>query len=73
MSTNIFTKWFCCCAAVKDNLIIPYKEMTAIQQKHRIKILWKKARKVLLVTRLKMAVGSFSKQKVNEDLDDFDY
>ena len=69
----MFTKWFCCCADVKDELIIPYKEMTTIQQKHHIKVLWKKARKVLLVTRLKMAVGSFSKQKNNEDIDDFDY
>jgi hypothetical protein len=47
--------------------------MTPIQKKHRIKVLWKKARKVLYVTRWKMAIGSFSKQKVNDDIDDFDY
>ncbi len=48
--------------------------MTAMQRKHRIKILWRKARKVLLVTRLKMAIGSFSKAKSeNDDFEDFDY
>lgn len=44
-----------------------------MQQKHRIKTLWKKARKVLLVTRLKMAIGSFSKKKETNDIEDIDY
>jgi len=46
--------------------------MTDLQKRHRIKTLWKKARKVLLVTRLKMAIGSFSKAKNDDDLEDFD-
>lgn len=36
--------------------------MTALQKKHRIKLLWKKARKILLYSKLRMA----SKQYINK-------
>jgi hypothetical protein len=47
MSENIVGKYLCFCFKVKDRTKIEFKHMTIQQKKHRIKMLWKKARKIL--------------------------
>ena len=42
-------KWVCCCIKIKDNLDLDYStDMTEMQRKHRIKKLWKIAKRVYL-------------------------
>ena len=42
-------RYFCCCLKVEDKLELDYsKDMTEKQQKHRIKKLWKIAKRVYL-------------------------
>lgn len=60
ISENFFCKWACCCK-VKDRLDLTWEEMTPIQKKHRIKTLWKKAKRVFLFQKLKM--GDDSKKR----------
>jgi hypothetical protein len=55
---------------VKDNLNIPWDEMTTMQQKYRIKRLWMKARRVFLFQRIKLADDKNKKNKhFNKDDD----
>ena len=63
LSTNIVTKWFCCCMHVKDRTDLQWDELTPMQRKHRIKTLWKKAKRVFLFQRLKLADEKFKKKK----------
>ena len=60
-SSNFITKWFCCCISVKDRTDLNWEELTPIQRKHRIKLLWKKAKRVFLFQRLKLADEKFKK------------
>ena len=44
----------CCCLKVKDQLDLTWDDMSPMQKKHRIKTLWKKAKRVFLFQRLKL-------------------
>ena len=57
LETNM--KWICCCIHVKDNLDLDYQDMTEIQKKHRIKKLWKIAKRIYLFQ-------SFNNTKITE-------
>lgn len=70
LSESFFGKFLCCCMKVKDNLNIPWDEMTTMQQKYRIKRLWMKARRVFLFQRIKLADDKNKKNKhFNKDDD----
>ena len=53
LSENILFKWLCCCLKVKDEVNIPWEEMTVPQRKYRVKRLWIKARLVYHFIRMK--------------------
>lgn len=64
LSENFICRWACCCK-VKNRLDLTWEEMTPIQKKHRIKTLWKKAKRVFLFQRLKLADEGNSKYNKN--------
>ena len=72
LSTSSLTKYFCCCMKVKDRLNLTFDECTEKQKKHRIKTYWKKAKRVFLFQRLKLADEKFNKNKEINNEDDGD-
>ena len=71
-SENYVFRFFCCCLRVKDRLELSWDELTPLQKKHRIKTYWKKARRVFLFQRLKLADEKFKKNKDLNQMDDGD-
>jgi hypothetical protein len=57
LSENIITKYFCCCLRVKDQVDIPWEDMTVPQRKFRVKRLWIKARLVYHFIRMKQSAN----------------
>jgi len=61
-------KWVCCCIKVKDNLDLDYlNEMTEMQKKHRIKKLWKIAKRVYLFQSLNNTKNTHEDDKILTD------
>jgi hypothetical protein len=57
LSENIATKFFCCCLKVKEQVDIPWEDMTVLQRKFRVKRLWIKARLVYHFIRMKQSAN----------------
>ena len=72
LSENSFFGYFCCCLRVKNRLELKWDELSPMQKKHRIKSLWKKARRVFLFQRLKLADEKIKKANDLNNMDDGD-
>jgi hypothetical protein len=53
LSESLITKYICCCLKVKDQVNIPWEEMTQMQKQYRVRELWIKARMMSHFIRLK--------------------
>lgn len=69
LSENFLGKYLCCCLKVKDKTKVPWSEMSEDQRKHRIKLLWKKAKKILLYQKIRLSQDRIKNTHVEEDED----
>ena len=72
LSENSIFAYFCCCLRVKNRLDLKWDELDPMQKKHRIKSLWKKARRVFLFQRLKLVDDNVKKANDLNNMDDGD-